>query len=327
MVTDMDVDGLEARREAIRRELASIGDLRPGSLFERYRKCGKPTCHCVREGDPGHGPSWVLTSRVGGRALTRAIPPEAVARTRAQVEECRRLRALTAELVEVSEGLLNDLKAFDAAFDGAPTCRTLDKGHGRIDERECALVALDGCAPGTAPLPGRRQAFRITRRRTVVKSGRTGGETACGLTSLPPERAGPAEALALNRGHWEIETHLHCVRDVACDEDRSRIRCGRLPRNLACLSNAAISIVHLRGRFNGQPQAHRHAAQKHPNDEPEAARRPRRPHPRPAGKTQGHRPSSPGRQQGDFEMAFAEPAHPLQMVAICGYAEPLVSRR
>ena len=105
MVTDMDVDGLEARREAIRRELASIGDLRPGSLFERHRKCGKPTCHCAREGDPGHGPSWVLTSRVGGRALTRAIPPEAVARTRAQVEECRRLRALTAELVEVSEGL------------------------------------------------------------------------------------------------------------------------------------------------------------------------------------------------------------------------------
>ncbi len=123
-----------------------------------------------------------------------------------------------------------------------------------------AFVALDGCAPGTAPLPGRRQAFRITRRRTVVKSGRTGGETAYGLTSLPPERAGPAEVLALNRGHWEIETRLHCVRDVAYDEDRSRVRCGRLPRNLACLSNAAISIVRLRGRFNGQPQAHRHYA-------------------------------------------------------------------
>ena len=105
MVTDMDVDGLEARREAIRRELASIGDLRPGSLFERYRKCGKAGCHCAREGDPGHGPNWVLTSRVGGRALTRAVPPEAVARTRAQVEECKRLRALTAELVEVSEHL------------------------------------------------------------------------------------------------------------------------------------------------------------------------------------------------------------------------------
>ena len=105
MLSDMDVKDLDARREAIRRELALIGDLRPGSLFERYRKCGKPGCHCAREGDPGHGPNWVLTARVNGRPLTRAIPREAVAETRAHVDEYKRLRALTAELVEVSEGL------------------------------------------------------------------------------------------------------------------------------------------------------------------------------------------------------------------------------
>ena len=105
MLSEMDVKGLEARGEAIRRELASIGDLRPGSLFERYRKCGKPGCHCAREGDPGHGPNWVLTARVNGRPLTRAIPRKAVAQTRAQIDEYQRLRALTAELVEVSEGL------------------------------------------------------------------------------------------------------------------------------------------------------------------------------------------------------------------------------
>ena len=105
MLTGMDAEGLGARREAILRELASIGDLRPGSLFERYRKCGKPGCHCAREGDPGHGPNWVLTARVNGRAVTRAIPDEAVAETRTQIDEYKRLRALTTELVEVSEGL------------------------------------------------------------------------------------------------------------------------------------------------------------------------------------------------------------------------------
>ena len=105
MLSDMDVDVLESRRKEIQRELALIGDLRPGSLFERYRKCGKPGCHCAAEGDPGHGPNWVLTARVDGKPLTRAIPRDAVARTRAQIEECKRLRALTAELIEVSEGL------------------------------------------------------------------------------------------------------------------------------------------------------------------------------------------------------------------------------
>ena len=44
-------------------------------------------------------------SRVNGRPLRRAIPRAAVAQTRAQIAEYQRLRALTTELVDVSEGL------------------------------------------------------------------------------------------------------------------------------------------------------------------------------------------------------------------------------
>ena len=95
---------LEARRDHLRAELGSVGDLRPGTLVERYRKCGKPSCHCAREGDPGHGPVWTLVFSAQGKSKTRVIPPEAVAATRAQIEECRRLRRLTGELIEVSEG-------------------------------------------------------------------------------------------------------------------------------------------------------------------------------------------------------------------------------
>lgn len=96
---------LRQRRDAIRDELAAIGDLRPGSLVGRYRRCGKPTCHCAREGDVGHGPSWSLTRAVKGRTVTRVIPAGAVDVTRAQIAEHRRLRRLTGELVEVSEEL------------------------------------------------------------------------------------------------------------------------------------------------------------------------------------------------------------------------------
>ena len=96
---------LEARRDHLLDEFGTLGDLRPGTLVERYRKCGKPTCHCARAGDPGHGPVWTLVFRAHGKSKTRVIPPEAVAATRAQLEECRRLRRLTSELIEVSEGL------------------------------------------------------------------------------------------------------------------------------------------------------------------------------------------------------------------------------
>lgn len=99
------ISELEARRDLLRAELGAVGDLRPGTLVERYRKCGKPSCHCAREGDPGHGPVWTLVFSAQGKSKTRVIPPEAVATTRAQLEECRRLRRLTSELIEVSEGL------------------------------------------------------------------------------------------------------------------------------------------------------------------------------------------------------------------------------
>ena len=61
-------------------------------------------------------------------------------------------------------------------------------------------------------------------------------------------------------GHWEIEPPALRARLLLRRTDRSRVRNGKLPRNLACLSNAAISIVRLRGRFRHQPQAHRHYA-------------------------------------------------------------------
>ena len=112
-----DPEGLEQRRNEIRAELSSIGDLRPGSLVGRYRKCGKPNCHCATEVGGGHGPSWSLTRRVGGKTVTRIIPPSAVAQTQEQIAEYKRLRRLTQELVEVSEGICEVQLAAGAATD------------------------------------------------------------------------------------------------------------------------------------------------------------------------------------------------------------------
>ena len=156
--------------------------------------------------------------------------------------------------------LLDDIRI--PGFDSAPSRSTLDKARGRLERRTCAVLPLDAFDDAVAPLPGRRQAFRVVRRRTVLASGRSSVETACGVTSLPSDQAGPSEILALNRGHREIENRVHYVRDVAYDEDRSRVRIGRMPRNLARLSNAAISIVRMRGEFRHQPRAHRHCAAK-----------------------------------------------------------------
>jgi hypothetical protein len=94
---------LEAQRERLKQQLSDLGDLRPGSLVERYRKCGKPNCHCSLPGEPGHGPSWSLTHDVKGKTVTRIIPKAFVPQTREHIAEYQRLRHLTSDLVQVNE--------------------------------------------------------------------------------------------------------------------------------------------------------------------------------------------------------------------------------
>jgi len=99
------IEELSKRQAELRAALAQIGDLRPGSLVERYRACGKPTCHCAVAGSRGHGPTWSLTHAVKGKTVTKVIPADAVDRTREQIGEYKRFRSLVREFVEVSERL------------------------------------------------------------------------------------------------------------------------------------------------------------------------------------------------------------------------------
>ena len=145
-------------------------------------------------------------------------------------------------------------------------CRTLARNPRQgpwphRQRRRCATVDLSNPAwDGYADLYGRRQAVRIERERELVKAATTSIEVTYCLTSLGAERASPQQVLALVRNHWHIENRLHYVRDFTYDEDRCRAYVRHLPRNLACLSNAAIAIVRCKRRFRYLPEANRHYA-------------------------------------------------------------------
>lgn len=116
MPSHPDLDALLMKRDQLKTELAAVGDMRPGSLVPRFRKCGKPSCHCAKKGDHGHGPSYSLTHAVSGKTVTYVISAgEAVERTRAQLDEYRRFRVLVREFVAISEQICDlQLKQPDA---------------------------------------------------------------------------------------------------------------------------------------------------------------------------------------------------------------------
>ena len=99
------ISALQLQRERILGELAALGDMRPGSLVHRYMKCSTPSCRCHHEGNPGHGPYFVLVRDVGGKRTSRSLSKAKAAAIQPQLDEYQRFRRLTAELVEVSEQL------------------------------------------------------------------------------------------------------------------------------------------------------------------------------------------------------------------------------
>lgn len=100
---------LREQRSTLLAEIAAIDEFRPGSLTERYRKCGKPSCHCAREGDRGHGPSWSLTRGVKGKTVTKVIPADFVDTTLEQIDRYKQLQRLLQEYTELNVKICDEL--------------------------------------------------------------------------------------------------------------------------------------------------------------------------------------------------------------------------
>lgn len=125
--------------------------------------------------------------------------------------------------------------------------RSLEKGHGRIDERE---ILTSFRLAGQIEFPYLEQVFRITRRSKEVKSGKVSEQTIYGITSGSVEEFSAEELLRLTREHWGIENGLHYRRDVTFKEDACRQTSKKGGRVLAVLNNLTIGILRKTGWEN-----------------------------------------------------------------------------
>jgi predicted transposase YbfD/YdcC len=117
--------------------------------------------------------------------------------------------------------------------------------HGRITRRSIwVTTALNDFLN----FPHVGQAFLVIRETVDKKTGkRSDPELAYGVTSCSAEQANPQDVLRHNRGHWTIEAQHH-ITDWNFDEDRSRIRKGHGPANIARLRRFAIGLIKTKGK-------------------------------------------------------------------------------
>jgi hypothetical protein len=93
-------------RSTLLRQISELGDFQPGSITSATRRCGKPGCHCAKPNDPGHGPHFQLTQKIGGKTASQNLASSAAVRkAEAEIAEFRRFRSLTSKLVEVNRSV------------------------------------------------------------------------------------------------------------------------------------------------------------------------------------------------------------------------------
>jgi predicted transposase YbfD/YdcC len=142
-------------------------------------------------------------------------------------------------LLETIQGLFDDLK--EMRWVDRDYHKTVNKGHGRIEIRECwttsdseylAYIASFADWPGLQSI-GLIEAQRRTSEGTTVARRYF-------ISSLP---SNAQQLLHAARTYWGIENKLHWVLDLAFREDESRVRKGDGPQNFAVLRHIALNLL------------------------------------------------------------------------------------
>jgi predicted transposase YbfD/YdcC len=117
----------------------------------------------------------------------------------------------------------------------------VNKGHGRIEVREC------WCTSNPAYLNLIRDRANWTALQSIamivstrIVAGKQTKKVRYYISSLPSD---PERLLHIVRRHWAIENELHWVLDVALNEDHSRVRKDQAPENLAVLRHIALNLL------------------------------------------------------------------------------------
>lgn len=119
---------------------------------------------------------------------------------------------------------------------------TVEKGHGRMEERHCAVILdpdyLFYMRSAHKDWPELNSLVKIDSRR--VLNGHEERHTRYFISSLT---CGAAEMLRYVRAHWSIENSLHWVLDIGFREDESRVRKGHGAENLSRLRHIALNLL------------------------------------------------------------------------------------
>lgn len=97
---------LERKRRQLARSAPPLDLILRGSLFKRFRRCGRPTCHCAQ--GQGHPVFCVSVSRAEGKTEQITVPAELVPVAKAWIRNYQRLWRQIEQVSAINRELLRE---------------------------------------------------------------------------------------------------------------------------------------------------------------------------------------------------------------------------
>ena len=98
---------IERQIEKVKRNLAALGDLRPGSLSTQYNVCGSPGCQCKARPPKKHGPYYQVSYTRKGKSSTKFVRKEDLPAIRRQLNNYQSMKLLVDRWIELATQLSN----------------------------------------------------------------------------------------------------------------------------------------------------------------------------------------------------------------------------
>ena len=103
---------LRKRRRKLLAELPPLDRIMRGSLIERYKRCGRPGCHCAN--DRGHGPKRYLSiSTPNQHPKIDYVPNDAFSKVTEYLDNYRNVREALNEICAINTELLRRREELD----------------------------------------------------------------------------------------------------------------------------------------------------------------------------------------------------------------------